>query len=523
MEQQKTVGIWIRVSTEDQAKGESPEHHEKRARLYAEAKGWDVKIVYHLEAVSGKSVMEHPEAKKMLKDIKEGHITGLIFSKLARLARNTRELLDFADIFRKYEADLISLQEAIDTSSPAGRLFYTMIAAMAQWEREEIASRVAASVPIRAKLGKRLGEPAAYGYKWEGKQFVIDEKEAPVRKLIYELFHKYKRKKTVAKELNAMCYRVRSGAKMSDTTLHRLLRDPTAKGLRRANYSSHINGKLVIKPESEWVIVPCPAIVDAKLWDVCNQILDEQEKKNRRVGRRAVHLLSGFVRCTCGKRMYVPHQNNPVYACLPCKIRIPANDLHDIFYEQLKAFLLTETSASEYISRTNAKIKDKESLLNILTNEAAKLRKGKSDLVAMRLSGEMSKESFAEEFKPMEERLAKIDEQLPELEAEMDFLKVQNLSSEMVLQEAKDLYTKWPTLDFQQQRSVVETITSSITVGKEDISFKLSYAPIPTHFQNPGNKQHSPNQLDNINQKTFFCSPEGYYEIFQCEVLLCQL
>jgi hypothetical protein len=40
MEKQKTVGIWIRVSTEDQARGESPEHHEKRARYYAESKGW---------------------------------------------------------------------------------------------------------------------------------------------------------------------------------------------------------------------------------------------------------------------------------------------------------------------------------------------------------------------------------------------------------------------------------------------------------------------------------------------------
>ena len=491
MEEQKPVGIWIRVSTEDQARGESPEHHEKRARLYAEAKGWDVKIVYHLEAVSGKSVMEHPEAKKMLRDIKEGHITGLIFSKLARLARNTRELLDFADIFRKYEADLISLQEAIDTSSPAGRLFYTMIAAMAQWEREEIASRVAASVPIRAKLGKRLGGPATFGYKWEGNQFMIDEKEASIRKLMYELFHKYKRKKTVAKELNAMGYRVRSGAKISDTTLHRLLRDPTPKGLRRANYSSHTNGKLVIKPESEWVMVPCTPIVDARLWDACNQILDEQEGKNKRVGRQAAHLLSGFVRCTCGKRMYITHQNNPVYACLPCKTRIPANDLHDIFYEQLKTFLLTETSTSEYVSQTNAKIKNKESLLDILTNEAAKLRKGKADLIALRLSGEMNKESFAEVFKPMEERLTQVAEQLPELEAEIDVLKIQLLSSEVVLDEAKDLYTRWPSLEFQQQRSVVEMITSSITVGKDDISFKMSYEPAASAFQNVGNKQHN--------------------------------
>lgn len=117
MEKTKSVGIWIRVSTEDQSQGASPEHHEKRARYYAEAKGWTIQEVYHLEAVSGKSVMQHPEAKRMLKDIQSGKITGLIFSKLARLARNTRELLDFADIFREHSADLISLQESIDTST----------------------------------------------------------------------------------------------------------------------------------------------------------------------------------------------------------------------------------------------------------------------------------------------------------------------------------------------------------------------------------------------------------------------
>ena len=94
MEKMKNVGLWIRVSTEMQVQDESPEHHEKRAKMYAEAKGWNVVTIYRLDALSGKSVLEYPETKRMLKDIKDGTITGIIFSKLARLARNTKELLE---------------------------------------------------------------------------------------------------------------------------------------------------------------------------------------------------------------------------------------------------------------------------------------------------------------------------------------------------------------------------------------------------------------------------------------------
>src|SRR5258707_332163 len=88
----KQVGIWIRVSTEDQVRGESPETHERRARLYAEAKGWNIVELYRLDAISGKTVKDYPETKRMLEDVRTGRITGLIFSKLARLARNTKEL-----------------------------------------------------------------------------------------------------------------------------------------------------------------------------------------------------------------------------------------------------------------------------------------------------------------------------------------------------------------------------------------------------------------------------------------------
>ena len=184
----KPVGIWIRVSTEDQAKGESPEHHEERARSYAKSRGWQVKEVYDLAGQTGKAVMQHPEAKRMMKDVERGHITGLVFSKLARLSRNRRELEDFSDFFNKHNADLISLSEAIDTSTAGGRMFFHLLGVFAQWEREEITERVNASVLTRAKLGKSINGTSPYGYEWKDRKLIVRPEEAAIRRKAYELF-----------------------------------------------------------------------------------------------------------------------------------------------------------------------------------------------------------------------------------------------------------------------------------------------------------------------------------------------
>jgi len=480
MENGKPVGIWIRVSTEDQAKGESPEHHEKRARLYAQSKGWKVKEVYHLEAVSGKSVMNLPETKRMLADIESGYITALIFSKLARLARNTKELLEFSEIFREQGADLISLQESIDTSTPAGRLFYTIIAAMAQWEREEISDRVAASVPIRAKLGKPIGGQASFGYQWKDKKLVPNPKEAPIRKLIYELFLEHKRKKTVARILNENGYRTRSGSKFSDTTIRRLLRDPTAKGIHRANYTKSLgeNKNWVLKPKEEWVFTKVEPIVSEELWEQCNYILDEQKKKNKIPARKAVHLFTGIVYCHCGNKMYVP-SNSPKYTCYRCRNKIGEDDLEEVFHKQLKTFFFSPSEITSYLNKADSVIKEKEELLRSLTEEKLIIKKDMDKTYRLYLDDKITADGFGIRYKPQEERLKQIEDKIPELQGEIDFLKIQYLSSDKILNEAKDLYSRWPELVAEEKRKIVENITEKIIVGTEDVTINLCYLPSP--------------------------------------------
>ncbi|HEY3814535.1 MAG TPA: recombinase family protein [Caulobacteraceae bacterium] len=475
---QRRVGIWIRVSTEDQAQGDSPEHHERRAQAYAEGRGWDVVDVYRLEGVSGKAVMTHPETQRMLGDIRKGHVEALIFSKLARLARNTRDLLEFAEIFRDCNADMVSLAEAIDTSTPSGRLFFTMIAAMAQWEREEIADRVAASVPIRAKLGKPLGGPAPYGYRWVDKKLEVHPDEAPIRKLMYELFAQHRRLKRVARLINERGFRTRKGALFSDTTIRRLLEDGSAKGLRRANYS-HANdrgGGWTLKPESEWVFQQVPAIVSEELWDTCNSILSDGQERWAKRGRPASYLFTGFAFCECGQKMYV-WANSPKYRCPACQNKIPIADLEEVFRGQLEHFLLSPAETAAHAQAAREVVREKEALIEAARAELRKVQTDEDDLFALHLRREIPTEGFGLRYNPIAARRKELDEEIPRLQAECDLITLNLLNQEEAIRGALDLTERWDRLEHNEKRQIVETITDRIVVGREEVEINLLHVP----------------------------------------------
>jgi site-specific DNA recombinase len=259
--------------------------------------------------------------------------------------------------------------------------------------------------------------------------------------------------------------------------VERLLRDPTAKGERRANYtkSRGDNKGWVMKPESEWVLSSVEPIVAKALWEQCNQSLRDR-RNGKKPARKPVHLFAGLAYCTCGQKMYVP-SNSPKYICYHCRNKISVIDLEGVFHEQLKSFFFSSADLTAYLQQADQTIKEKQELLETLETEAQKTKREMDKLYSLYQADEISREGFGARYHPLEERQKKIADQMPHLQGEVDFLKVQYLSSDEILTEARDIYSRWPDLEQVEKRNIIENILQKVVIGKEEVAISLAYLP----------------------------------------------
>ena len=100
-------------------------------------------------------------------------------------------------------------------------------------------------------------------------------------------------------------------------------------------------------------------------------------------------------------------------------------------------------------------------------------------LYELYLADQITKEGFGEKYHPLAERQKQIDDQLPRLQAELDYQRIQLLSSDQVVGDARDLYSRWGELGGEEKRDIVEAITESIVIGEDEVAINLSYLPNP--------------------------------------------
>jgi len=225
------------------------------------------------------------------------------------------------------------------------------------------------------------------------------------------------------------------------------------------------------------VHLPVEPIVSAELWQQCSQMMEEHRKKSKRPGKTPRHTFAGLTFCGCGAKMYVPHRNQK-YTCFKCRNKVPVADLEAIFYEELKAYFLTPEHITKHLQAAGEAVTAKEQLLALQKKEVEKVREEMKQTHKLYLAGQIPLEGFGAIYNPMQERLTQLQSEIPQLEAEVAHLRVNHVSADEVMSEAKTLYSRWPGLEMEAKRKIVESITERITIGKDnEIEITLSYMP----------------------------------------------
>jgi site-specific DNA recombinase len=342
---------------------------------------------------------------------------------------------------------------------------------------------------VRAKLGKPLSGKAPYGYMWKDKKLVICPEEAPVRRLIYELFEEHQRIKTVARVLNERGYRSRIGKQWSDMAVRFQLKDPTAKGIHRRNYTRNQGaGKTwALKPESDHIFNEVEAVVSPDLWERCNKILDGRYMKRDRTAKKPTHLFSGFVFCsTCKSPMYVPTKS-PKYTCQKCRNKIPCAVLEDLFLEEVKDYLIDPKNVQSFLAKAGEALTERRELLDQRQKEASKIKIDTDRMLRLYLDNSVTSDQFKQFNQPLVEQKAQIDAEVLRLQSEIDILGIDSLSGEQLVAEALDLHARWPTMSPDEKRRVAEQLVRRIEIGDGEAHLHLiqlpSYQEI-TNWQN---------------------------------------
>lgn len=159
--------VYCRVSTEKQAtEGVSLDAQEARARAWAQAAGRDV-LAVRVDHISGKRADNRPELQSALREVCAEPGRALVVYSLSRLARSTTDAIGISERLQRAGADLVSLSESIDTTTPMGRFAFTIFAAFGQLEREVLSDRTKMGLAYKRTKGEHLGGGAPLGFRVE--------------------------------------------------------------------------------------------------------------------------------------------------------------------------------------------------------------------------------------------------------------------------------------------------------------------------------------------------------------------
>ncbi len=316
----KRVAIYLRVSTDEQAKGDhyGLKVQEDRLRQFCASQGYSLseEHVYRDEGFSGSlEEKDRPALHSAFEAAKEKEFELLIVYRLDRLFRNQRKLLNALQRLMDYGVGFQSSTEAFDTETPSGRLMLQILGSFAEHERETIRDRMMAGKTRAAKDGKWVTGVPPYGYRVDEntQTLIVQQEEAEVVQKFYEwlVYEKCSlreiTKRAIEQNLPTPKHKTtkgknRVGGRWYKRTINRILVNEVYTGQFYYNkykrpYSRYVDAhtdKELQRPESDHILIHVPSIISGELFDKSIQQLRDNRLFQKRNEKR-VYLFAGLI------------------------------------------------------------------------------------------------------------------------------------------------------------------------------------------------------------------------------------
>ncbi len=340
-EEKKKCGLYMRVSTEDQAReGFSLSEQRERLETFCKFKGYEIVDYYEDAGISAKTGNHRPEFERLKSDIKAKKINTIVALKLDRITRSIcdwEKLITFLDENNAY---LDCANDEINTTTANGKMISRLLMSVSQNEIERTSERTKLGLAGAIKSG-HIPHVAPLGYKHEDKRLVIDyaTKDSVVR--IFDLYYNGYSYQKISNLFNEE--KVLGKDNWRDSTIQTILENEIYKG-------DFIHGKRTKHPTYyEDVVEP---IISKEMWSDCQV----QKKKNSRSYQRTLtYLYLQKLRCPkCnrilgGKATTKKNGNSYFYYyCNDCKIEFKEKIINDYFNQFISELVEYDSVVNQF-------------------------------------------------------------------------------------------------------------------------------------------------------------------------------
>ena len=279
------VTFYARVSTDKDVQLNSLDNQVMYFRnLITENKNWIYVDGYIDEGISGTSVNKREDFLRMIEDSKKGMFDLILTKEISRFSRSTLDSIKYTQELLENNVGVLFQSDNINTIMPDSELRLTIMASIAQEEVRKLSERVKFGMKRSIEKGKVLGNNVITGYKKDKGKLIIDEKQAEMIRIIYELYATGEYGLSyISDYLFAKGYKTSKNGYIHTTTIRRIITNPKYKGFYCTNTVKHLDyrtKKQIRLPQSEWIIYDSkgeiPAIVSTELWDKANEILNNR-------------------------------------------------------------------------------------------------------------------------------------------------------------------------------------------------------------------------------------------------------